>query len=133
MSGVRRSGCAAGLVRRALPLHCLTLPLTAAPVPLHCCSTVLQHHSIACRSEYVAKVCRAKLVGDAEVVGTQVTNMISKSTLSSRSDSIQIGLTRACMYGRGACAEVTLKSAAIVKTNPTEWCVWHYARVAAHS
>ena len=81
----------------------------------------------------MAKVCRAKLVGDAEVVGTQVTNMISKSTLSSRSDSIQIGLTRACMYGRGACAEVTLKSAAIVKTNPTEWCVWHYARVAAHS
>ena len=25
------------------------------------------------------------------------------------------------MYGRGACADYTLKSAALLKTNPTEW------------
>ena len=25
------------------------------------------------------------------------------------------------MYGRGACADFTLKSAALIKTNPTEW------------
>ena len=37
-----------------------------------------------------------------------------------RSDPLQIVLTRACMYGRGACADITLKSAALIKPNPTE-------------
>ena len=39
---------------------------------------------------------------------------------STQSDLVQIVLTRACLYGHGACADFTLKSAALVK-NPTEW------------
>ena len=34
------------------------------------------------------------------------------------SDPLQIVLTRACLYGRGACADFALKSAALVKANP---------------
>ena len=34
--------------------------------------------------------------------------------LATRSDPLQIGLTRPCLYGRGACA-------ALIKTNLTEW------------
>ena len=49
--------------------------------------------------------------------------------LSTLSDPLQIVLTRACLYGRGACADFTLQSAALIKTNPTEWwlrtCVVH--------
>ena len=40
---------------------------------------------------------------------------------TTRSDPLQIVLTRACLCGRGACADCTLKSAALIKTNPTEW------------
>ena len=43
------------------------------------------------------------------------------------SDPVQIVLTRACLYGRGACADFALKSAALIKTNPTGWfcaCSW---------
>ena len=40
---------------------------------------------------------------------------------ATRSDPLQIVSTRACLYGRGACANLTLKSAAPIKTNPTEW------------
>ena len=40
---------------------------------------------------------------------------------TNRSDLLQIVLIRACLYERGACADFTLKSAALVKTNPTEW------------
>ena len=39
----------------------------------------------------------------------------------SRPDPLQIVLTRAGLYGRGACADFTLKSADLIKTNPTEW------------
>ena len=38
-----------------------------------------------------------------------------------RPDPVQIVLARACLYGRGACADFTLKTAALIKTNPTEW------------
>ena len=38
-----------------------------------------------------------------------------------RSDPLQIVLIRACLHGRGACADFSLKSAALIKTNPTEW------------
>ena len=37
-----------------------------------------------------------------------------------RSDPLQ-NVLRACLYGRGACADFTLNSAALIKTNPTEW------------
>ena len=40
---------------------------------------------------------------------------------STRSDPLQIVLTRACLRGRGACADFTLTSAALIKTNPTKW------------
>ena len=40
---------------------------------------------------------------------------------STRSDRLQTVLQRACLYGRGACADCTLKSAALIKTEPTEW------------
>ena len=40
---------------------------------------------------------------------------------ATRSDPLQIVLTMACLYGRGACADFTLKSAALIKTNPIEW------------
>ena len=43
-----------------------------------------------------------------------------------RPDPLQIVLIRACLYGRGGCADFTLKSAALIKTNPAKW--W----VAAH-
>ena len=33
----------------------------------------------------------------------------------------KLSLTRACLYGRGACANFTLQSAALIKTKPTEW------------
>ena len=33
----------------------------------------------------------------------------------------KIVMIRACLYGRGACAGFTLKSAALIKTKPTEW------------
>ena len=36
-----------------------------------------------------------------------------------RSDPLQIVLTRACLHGRGACVDFTLKSAALIKTNPS--------------
>ena len=38
-----------------------------------------------------------------------------------RSDLLRIVWIRACLYGRGAYADFTLKTAALVKTNPTEW------------
>ena len=41
--------------------------------------------------------------------------------IATRSDPLQIVLTTACPHGRGACADFTLKSAALIKTNPTEW------------
>ena len=40
---------------------------------------------------------------------------------STRSDSLQIVLIRACLYGRGACADFALKSVALIKTSPTDW------------
>ena len=40
---------------------------------------------------------------------------------ATRSDPLQIVLRRARLNGRGACADFTPKSAALVKTNPTEW------------
>ena len=44
-----------------------------------------------------------------------------RSTMATRSDPVQIVLTKACLYGRGACADFLLKSAALIKTNPAEW------------
>ena len=38
-----------------------------------------------------------------------------------RSDPLQIVLTRTCLYGCGACADLTLNSAALIMTNRTEW------------
>ena len=40
---------------------------------------------------------------------------------STRSDPPQIVLIRACLCGRGACADFTLKPAGVIETNPTEW------------
>ena len=40
---------------------------------------------------------------------------------TTRSDPIQSVLIRACLYGRDACADFTLKSAALIETYPTEW------------
>ena len=31
-------------------------------------------------------------------------------------------LTRVCLHRCGACADFTLKPAALIKTNPTQWC-----------
>ena len=45
----------------------------------------------------------------------------SQTVPSTRSDPLQIVSRRAWLYGRGACADFTLKSAALIKPNPTEW------------
>ena len=37
------------------------------------------------------------------------------------SGPLQIVLVRACLCGRGACADFTLKPAGVIETNPTEW------------
>ena len=52
---------------------------------------------------------------------TQILVDCGKRTVTTRSGPLQIVLTRACLYGRGACADFTLNSAALVKSNPTEW------------
>ena len=44
-----------------------------------------------------------------------------QTCVATRPEPLQIILIRACLYGRGACADCTLKSAALIKTNPTEW------------
>ena len=47
--------------------------------------------------------------------------IIIKNQHPTRSDPLQIVLTSACLLGSGACADFTLTSAALIKTNPTEW------------
>ena len=52
-----------------------------------------------------------------------------KASWSTRSDPIQTVLTKAWLYGRGACADFTLQSAAVIKTNPTAWGLLLFAQV----
>ena len=42
---------------------------------------------------------------------------------ATRSDPLQIVSIRACLHGRGACADFALKSAALIKTNPAGWSI----------
>ena len=51
--------------------------------------------------------------------------------LPTRSDPLRIVLIRACLCGRGACADCTLQSGALIRTHPTEWLVAAAAAAAA--
>ena len=57
----------------------------------------------------------------AATISPHRSGLTRASWTATRSDPLQIVLIRACLCGSGACTDFTLKSAALIKTNPTEW------------
>ena len=62
-----------------------------------------------------------KAFGSFVEITMEHVGIYTRPAAPTRSDPLQTVSIRACLYGRGACADFTLTSAALIKTNPTEW------------